>query len=104
MARHGENIRKRIDGRWEGRYKVFDECNGKFIYRSVYGRDYGEAKEKLTIAKLGLACQDAEKEPVAETGNQNNADSTDGAVLFSQAASEWLAELSGKRKYSTYIK
>lgn len=25
MARHGENIRKRKDGRWEGRYKTFDE-------------------------------------------------------------------------------
>ena len=44
MARHGENIRKRIDGRWEGRYKVFDENRGEYIYRSVYGRDYGEAK------------------------------------------------------------
>lgn len=32
MARHGENIRKRKDGRWEGRYKVFDE--NKEIYLS----------------------------------------------------------------------
>ena len=25
MARHGENIRKRKDGRWEGRYLVYSE-------------------------------------------------------------------------------
>lgn len=106
MARHGENIRKRIDGRWEGRYKVFDENRGKFIYRSVYGRDYGEAKKKLAMAKLGAACRGVEKEPAAETeaGSQNNADRNGGAVLFSQAAGEWLAELSGRQKYSTYIK
>ena len=48
MARHGENIRKRIDGRWEGRYKVFDESRGKYIYRSVYGKNYEDAKEKLS--------------------------------------------------------
>ncbi len=29
MGRHGENIRKRKDGRWEGRYKVFDQNKGK---------------------------------------------------------------------------
>ncbi len=45
MARHGENIRKRKDGRWEGRYKTFDEKRGKYIYRSVYGKDYVETKE-----------------------------------------------------------
>ena len=39
MARPGENIRKRIDGRWEGRYKVFDENRVEYIYRSVYGSD-----------------------------------------------------------------
>lgn len=107
MARHGENIRKRVDGRWEGRYKAFDESRGRFIYRSVYGRSYGEVKEKLTMAKLGIAYYGAEKEAAAETeaGNQNNnAGRNGGAILFSQAAGEWLAELSGKRKYSTYIK
>ena len=106
MARHGENIRKRIDGRWEGRYKAFDENRGKFIYRSVYGRDYGEVKEKLSRAKLGIAGRRAEKGTAAkaETGRQTAAEGHVSAVLFSQAASEWLAELSGRRKHSTYIK
>lgn len=42
MARHGENIRKRKDGRWEGRYKVFDENRGRGVYRSLYGKTYEE--------------------------------------------------------------
>lgn len=51
MARHGENIYKRKDGRWEGRYiKDYDE-NGKGINGYVYGKTYKEAKEKLTLAK-----------------------------------------------------
>lgn len=105
MARHGENIRKRADGRWEGRYKVFDEAMGKSIYRSVYGRDYGETKEKLSMAKLALACRGMMKRPGEQAeGGRESAAGSRGAVLFSQAAGEWLGELSGRRKYSTYIK
>lgn len=106
MARHGENIRKRIDGRWEGRYKVFDENRGKYIYRSVYGRDYGETKEKLSMARLGHTCHGVQKKPTEETGynSQRSAGGNGGTVLLSQAAGEWLAELSGRRKHSTYIK
>lgn len=58
MGRHGENIRKRNDGRWEGRYKFFDEGKGRYIYRSVYGRAYEEAKAKLSKAKLENYCQE----------------------------------------------
>lgn len=103
MARHGENLRKRKDGRWEGRYKAFDEKKGKYIYRSVYGRDYGEAKEKLSRARLGLACHDIEKREVG-CGSQKRAGENCGTILFSQAAGEWLAEIFDRRKYSTYIK
>ena len=35
MARHGENIRKRKDGRWEGRFMVYSEAREKKIYRSA---------------------------------------------------------------------
>lgn len=54
MARHGENIYKRKDGRWEGRYiKEYDE-NGKGINGYIYGKTYKEAKEKLTFAKANV--------------------------------------------------
>ena len=42
MARHGENIRKRADGRWEGRYPIYSEVKQQQVYRSVYGKS--EAK------------------------------------------------------------
>ena len=106
MARHGENIRKRIDGRWEGRYKVFDENRGEYIYRSVYGRDYREAKEKLSSARLGLVCRGTEKKTAAQTGNgsHKSAGGNSGGILFSQVSGEWLLEVHCRRKYSTYIK
>lgn len=46
MPRHGENIRKRKDGRWEARYPKDQLKNGKTVYGSVYGRTYNEVKEK----------------------------------------------------------
>ena len=33
MARHGENIRKRKDGRWEGRYLTYSKEKGRKLYR-----------------------------------------------------------------------
>lgn len=46
MGKHGENIRKRKDGRWEARIiSAYDLC-GKAVYRSFYGKTYLEAKEK----------------------------------------------------------
>ncbi|MCL2446577.1 MAG: site-specific integrase [Oscillospiraceae bacterium] len=47
MPRRGENIRKRKDGRWEGRYIAGRTPDGKAIYKSVYGYSYAEVKEKL---------------------------------------------------------
>lgn len=107
MARHGENIRKRTDGRWEGRYKVFDANKGKYIYRSIYGGSYRETKEKLSAARLCAAgCNTEKKAPVSkeESGKWESMNSGGSTTLFSQAAGEWLTELSGSRKYSTYIK
>ena len=51
MSRKGENIYKRKDGRWEGRYKCgFDE-NGKTKYKSIYSKSYKDCKEKLNYVK-----------------------------------------------------
>ena len=53
MPRKGENIRKRKDGRWEGRYiKGYDSINQKAKYVSVYGKTYAETKQKLNEAKF----------------------------------------------------
>ncbi len=54
MSRHGEKIRKRKDGRWEGRYKIGNKENGATAYASVYGKTYAEAKENLTKAVMSM--------------------------------------------------
>ena len=45
------NIRKRKDGRWEGRYTAgHDPVTGKPIYKNVLGKTQAEVKEKLKRA------------------------------------------------------
>ena len=45
------NIRKRKDGRWEGRYTVgHDPETGKAIIKNVLGKTQAEVKEKLKKA------------------------------------------------------
>ena len=51
MSRKGENIYKRKDNRWEGRYKVGYNENGKAKYKSVYAKSYSEVKRKLIELK-----------------------------------------------------
>ena len=45
MPRHGENIFKRKDGRYEARYIESYFESGKPCYKSVYARSYGEVKK-----------------------------------------------------------
>lgn len=50
MSRKGENIYKRKDGRWEGRYIKSRSLSGKAIYGYVYAKTYREVKDKLHVA------------------------------------------------------
>ncbi len=100
MARHGENIRKRNDGRWEARYQMLDADKGRKIYRSVYGSTYEEAKKKRAdVVRMAEKNPDHAMEQSADKGSTSCMQ-----ILFSQAAAEWLEEISDKRKYSTYVK
>lgn len=84
MPRHGENIYKRKDGRWEGRVL---RPEGKYQY--VYARTYKEVTEK----KKNL--QDHMRSGMSK--NRNAVDN--GADLFET----WLnGELSNRVKPSTY--
>lgn len=47
MPRRGENIYKRKDGRWEGRYIKGHDIKGKAQYGYVYGRTYSDVKQSL---------------------------------------------------------
>ena len=44
------NIRKRKDGRWEGRYTAGYDTNGKAITKNVLGRTQAEVKDRLRTA------------------------------------------------------
>lgn len=50
MSKRGENIYKRKDGRWEGRYRIV-KPDGQIKYISVYAKTYTAVKEKLQICK-----------------------------------------------------
>ena len=61
MARKGENIYKRKDGRWEGRYIKGRKPNGQALYGSVYGKKYSEVKFRLIPLKSAYAAREHTK-------------------------------------------
>lgn len=87
MARKGENIYKRKDGRWEARFINGRKENGKAIYKSVYAQSYKEAKEKRN--KLL-----SEKEQLDFEGQQR-------AGTIEAVAKEWLKSNVSNWKEST---
>ncbi len=50
MSRRGDNIYRRKDGRWEGRYAK-SQKDGRTIFGFVFAKSYRETKEKLATAK-----------------------------------------------------
>ena len=58
------SIRKRSDGRWEGRYTAgHDPETGKQIFKNVLGKTQAEVKEKLK-----RAMEEAQKVDITRTG------------------------------------
>ena len=100
MARHGENIRKRKDGRWEGRYQIYNKEKEKHVYSSVYGRTYDEVREKLTTKKNLI-----KNPPKTEAEkSEEQKDSILESIMLSNVAQDWLSDVKEKRKPSTYVK
>ena len=61
MPRKGENIYKRKDGRWEGRY-IKGRDGKKAIYGYVYSKSYSEIKKKLILKRAEYALEEKERE------------------------------------------
>ncbi len=98
MSRRGDNIRKRKDGRWEGRYYALDQASGTRKCHSVYDRTYTGVKKKLAAAKNNAQpLQPESKEPEL-------AAECDRDITLDGIATSWLQEVHKRRKYSTYIK
>ena len=81
MPRKGENIRKRSDGRWEGRYSTENEDTGKKQYHSVYARTYKGVKEKLIIIKQ------AQLEAASSTVSESAAEASETFGYIARALS-----------------
>ncbi len=84
MAKHGENIYKRKDGRWEGRYKDGYRADGKTKYSSIYGKSYSDVKKKLLLK------------------NSQNTVSNPCRCIFNDLIDYWLANIKNNVKESTY--
>ena len=85
MSRRGENIYKRKDGRWEGRYRTGYNADGSAKYHSVYGHSYQEVKAKLLPLKAAPAVQ-----------------TSSGRVTVHTLFTEWLDAVRLRVKPSTY--
>lgn len=57
MARRGENIYKRKDGRYEGRYVTGKTVKGKTKFGYVYGHSYTDVRLQLMQKKLETSFQ-----------------------------------------------
>lgn len=89
MARKGENIYKRKDGRWEARF-IKSHQFGKAVYSSVYGKSYSEVKKKRSEAMANI-----KPEKSSSASAQPN---------LRQISAMWLDSLKSTRKASTIVK
>ena len=87
MSRKGENIYKRKDGRWEGRYLKGYDADGKAKYGYVYAKSYRETRQKLIESRqipMEIYTKDIRK------------------LTFSQLATQWLGYIKRNVKESSY--
>ena len=86
MARRGENIYKRKDGRWEGRYKSGIRPDGTTKYSSIYGKSYSEVKSALSEKRVNTV----------KIGTPKN-------LTVNNLFELWLADIRLKVKESSYM-
>lgn len=92
MARTGENIYKRKDGRWEGRCIIGYDKNGKAKYKYVYAKTYKAVKDKR-LSILSQKKTESLKQCTLKTQQK-----------FENTLDDWLACKKISVKESTYIR
>lgn len=90
MPKKGENIYKRKDGRWEGRYIRSRDVNGKAEYGYIYGKTYSEVKQKLL--RMKVMPQQRYKKQSKQT------------IIYSRLLDDWLQFSRLKTKESTHAR
>ena len=94
MPRKGENIYKRKDGRWEGRYIKSRSLEGKAIYGYIYAKTYREVRSKLHEKSCAIASLEAQKSSTENelSGVENDLDSTGNELENKQNELEMVEE------------
>lgn len=90
MARHGENIRKRSDGRWEARYIAGYREDGKARYCYLYAKTYAEVRDKKYMMMNQYSMGQ-------ETGSRKK-------VTVGQLLDDWIFYIRTDVKESTYAR
>lgn len=90
MSRRGENIYKRKDGRWEGRY-IKTYKNGRAVYGYLYAKSYSDIKQKILEKQQELLAN-------------KTVGTISTSLLFEDAAQNWLVSIQRQVKESTYVK
>ena len=100
MPRKGENIYKRKDGRWEGRYIKGRTLDGKALYGYVYAPSYREAKAKQADA-VSVSGEKKQKYP---KNREEKSFSESSRVLLRDLAVFWFSSVVPQIKESTAVK
>ena len=90
MPRKGENIYKRKDGRWEGRYIKSYKPDGSPQFGYVYAASYSEVKNKLIELKASIKLK--------TVANQEQISSEQYGTILTA----WLNDAKYRTKESTY--
>lgn len=98
MPKRGENIYKRKDGRWEGRY-IKSRPNGRIRYGYVYAASYRETKDKLLSVRN--LTQEANSSFTGEGHFSKRESPEHTADSFAFFAEQWLSAAAPQLKDST---
>ena len=90
MSKKGENIYKRKDGRWEGRFILSYDNNGKAKFGYIYGRTYCEVKQRLVEKKNAVL--------------QNTVITDKPPTVYNEVLDAWLNSSKINTKESTYAR
>ena len=90
MPKKGENIYKRKDGRWEGRYIRARDANNKAQYGYVYGKSYKVVKHELVNRQAFC------RQPLL--------DETPPSILYGNLLEKWISSSKLNTKESTHAR
>lgn len=91
MARKGENIRKRKDGRWEARYPKGRKPDGSIQYGYIYANKYMDAKQKRNEIIASL-----------EAKSSASPDAAEKDILLNDLFDQWKTDIRSNIKASSF--